>query len=121
MITAYNSYIKSFPKSPDTPEYLFKTAMLYAETFQNYTECISLLRKLRKNFPQDKRAEKALLLIGYTYSEKLQDYPKAKKVLKYFLKQYPKSDLSQSVKFEMKYLGKDQNQFHIFDNTKHNP
>jgi outer membrane protein assembly factor BamD (BamD/ComL family) len=117
LVTAYKSYIKSFPNSPNTPEYLFKAAILDAETFQNYTESISLLRKLRKNFPQDKRSEKALFLIGYTYSEKLQNYPKAKKVLNHFLKLYPKSELSQSVIFELKYPGKDINQIPVFNNT----
>jgi len=121
LITAYKSYIKSYPNSPETPKYLFKTAMLDVETFQNYTESISLLRKLRKNFPQDKRSEKALFLIGYTYSEKLQDYPKAKIALNQFLKQYPESDLTQSVKFELNYLGKDTDQIPVFDKKKQNP
>lgn len=113
LLSLFKTFIREYPSSPQTPNYLFNAAMLEAEPLKNYKGSNSLLKKLRKKYSQDKRSAKALFLIGYNYDEKLKDYTKAKIVFDKFLKQYPHNQLVASVKFELKYLGTSTNHIPI--------
>lgn len=106
LLSIYHQYVTMYPKDEKAPSYLFASAMLEAETFHKYHDCIDILYKLRKNYPDNDYAEKSLFLIGYTYAEKVKDFQRARAVFTQFLEKYPKSPFVPSVKFELKNMGK---------------
>lgn len=110
LLNTYLQFVHNYPKNDKAPSYLFNAAMLEAETFHKYQNCIDRLDKLRKDYPESGYAEKSLFLIGYTYAEKVKNYPRAKAVFNQFLEKYPKSPFVPSVQFELKYMGKSPNE-----------
>ena len=110
LLTTYLKFVRNYPKDDKAPSYLFNAAMLEAETFHKYQDCIDKLEILRKDYPEGAYAEKSLFLIGYTYAEKMKDYTRAKAVFHQFLEKYPKSTFVPSVKFELKFMGKSPNE-----------
>lgn len=110
LLATYLQFVRNYPKDDKASSYLFNAAMLEAETFQKYQDCIDKLEKLRKDYPESAYAEKSLFLIGYTYAEKMKDYTRAKAVFNQFLQKYPKSQFVPSVQFELKYMGKSTNE-----------
>ncbi len=110
LLVIYLRFVHNYPKDDKAPSYLFNAAMIEAETFHKYRDCIERLEKLRSDYPENIYAEKSLFLIGYTYAEKMKNYPRAKAVFNQFLEKYPKSPLVPSVQFELKYMGKSPNE-----------
>lgn len=114
LIGKYRSYVQSHPADEHNPEMIYKTAMLQADPFAEYHECVKLLEQLRREYPEHPRAENALFLIAYTYSENLKDYEKARHLYTSFLDRYPNSELVTSVQFELDNMGKPIEEIEVF-------
>jgi outer membrane protein assembly factor BamD (BamD/ComL family) len=101
---AQRTYGVSFTQDTLSPEYLFKSAMIYSEMLNEPQEAISLLNTLQRRYPDHDRAEKSLFLVGFTYAEKAKDFKRARLAYLKFLEKYPDSELVPSVRFELQYL-----------------
>lgn len=114
LMDAYTQFINEHPQHEKSPEFMYKTAMIEGDIFEDFEGCIDRLKRLQREYPNHNRAENAFFLVGYTYAEHLKDYDAAKSVYSAFLEKYPDSDLALSVKFELENMGKPIEELEIF-------
>jgi len=100
----------------------FTMADLYLNHYKRYQKSLEHYREVAQTYGSSKWGPKSQFMIGYTYANYIHDYDKAKKEYQTFLDVYPTSELTEAVKFEMKYMGKDLQDINNLDfmQTKNN-
>lgn len=93
--------------------YYFQQANHFVSQRQ-YKKAVTYFEKVINDFPGPAFRAQSIFMLGYLYANELKDQPgaleKARKYYNMFLKEFPNHDLAQSVKMELKNLGKDPNE-----------
>ncbi len=89
------------------PEAQYLIAEIYYRDMRDYSKAIDQYGKLSTNFPDSKQVPFSLFMQGFIYANMLADFKQAEAHYSEFLEKYPDHELHQSVKFELKYLGRD--------------
>jgi TolA-binding protein len=112
-VKIFEKLVKKYPKSPLAVESLQHLANIYAYGLQDFGKAISAYERmipLAVHSPDStKIAAQGQFMIGYVYNNSLQDTAKARAAYTAFLAKYPKHELAESVRWELKYLGKNIN------------
>ena len=89
-----------------TPKGQYMLGDLYMNEFRDFTTAIQEYRKVIENYTGSSQEAKALFMIGYIYANVKNDPKSAEIEYNEFLKRFPTHELTPSVEFEIKYLGK---------------
>jgi len=89
---------------------------IYMNDLRDFNNAVDSYRKVINNFENAAEEPHAMFMIGYIYSNILSQYEDARREYESFLKIYPDHELTPSVNFEMKWMGKDINEI---DELKH--
>jgi tetratricopeptide (TPR) repeat protein len=98
-------YAISYPKNPETPEYLFKAAEI-ARSTQDISKTIGLYDWIYNYFPTHPNAPVSLFLKAFTLETALNEKQLAAKAYNKFLVKYPNHDLAKDVKFSFENMNK---------------
>lgn len=107
LVEEYRQFADFHPNNEFTPEMLFRAANLRADALGEHQGALNLFRRIRRDYPDSPQAERSLFLIGYTQAELMKNYDDARQTYEEFLETYPESDLAESVRMELQYLGMD--------------
>ena len=89
---------------------------IYMNDLRDFNKAIEAYRIVITNFENAAEEPHAMFMIGYIYSNILSQYEDAQREYESFLEKYPDHELTPSVNFEMKWMGKDINEI---DELKH--
>ncbi len=103
----YDQLIEDYPSSPFCSEALYRAGLIYTNPIGESSKAISRLRQVIENHPDSKFAPQSQFMLGFIYANNLSDTLMAKQEYTEFLEKYPEHELVTSVKWELKYLGKD--------------
>jgi TolA-binding protein len=106
-ITTFQELINAYPDSARTPEAVYALGILYQNQKHSYHQAIQTFRFLVEKYPTHATASNASFLIGFIYNSELKIIDSARLAYEEFLKRYPANQLTESVQFELKNLGKD--------------
>ncbi len=108
-ISELSSLINKFPNSIEASESQYLIADTYA-FLNNYEDAIIAYKLVVEKYSSSKSAINAQFMLGYIYANFLFDYDLARNEYETFLDKFSSvadSNLVESVKFELKNLGKD--------------
>jgi len=106
-LARYEKLAKLYPRSPFKAEALYRAGFVYTNGLQDFPEAVSTLQRLIEEYPESGYAAQCQFIIGFIYANNDPDTAKARLAYKTFLQKYPDHKLVASVKWELKYLGKD--------------
>jgi outer membrane protein assembly factor BamD (BamD/ComL family) len=109
-IKSYEKLVKLYPKSEYAPEALYRVGIVYTNQLQDFNSAISSYRRVIADYPETKLAAQCQFMIGFVYANNAADTTKARIAYTTFIQKYPDHELTPSVKWELKYLGKDINE-----------
>ena len=109
-IKAFRKVAKKYSKSPLCVEAHYHIALVQANGLQNFSEAITTFESLIEKYPDTKFAPQSQFMIGFIYANNMEDTTKAREAYIKFLDKYPNNELTSSVEWELKYLGKDINE-----------
>lgn len=118
MVNHYHAFTKHHPDHPDSPDYLYRAAMIQTETLGDFEGTLESLQQLVDTWPEHDRAPFALFLIGYTASEYMHDYDRAGEAYEQFLDQYPDHQMAESIAYEKEHLGRSPLEYDFWDNIE---
>ena len=101
-------YIKFVEQNPDdtTASLWLYHAMELNVMLKNTEKSMELCDQLVEKYPDSKWAPRGLYLLGsFIYEEELKDLDKAREVYERIVRDYPESEIIESVKSSIKYLG----------------
>ncbi|MBD3224464.1 MAG: tetratricopeptide repeat protein [Caldithrix sp.] len=93
-------------------EYYQAATKAYSEN--DYKLSLEQFKQLIKHYPDGKRAAEAHFMLGFINANDLKNYEDAKSYYEKFINKFPKHDLADDAEFELKNLGKDENDLPIF-------
>lgn len=108
-IQYYEKLIKQFPNSPHRLNAHYQAGLAYASGFQDFHRAVSILQKAVYEYTDGEDAAHCQFMIGFLYANSMSDIDKARSAYTEFLRKYPNHDMAESVKWELKHLGKDIN------------
>jgi outer membrane protein assembly factor BamD (BamD/ComL family) len=117
-VDSYLSLYKRFPSGEFGDEALFHAAIIQANILKLFENAIETHDRLLRAFPESKYAHQSLFMKGFIYANDLNNYVKAEEAYVEFLTKYPDSELSTSVEWEMKNLGKDINEIEFLSSDQ---
>jgi len=103
----YDQLVEDYPSSPFCTEALYRAGLIYSNPIGESSKAISRLKQVIEKYPDSKFAPQSQFMLGFIYANNLSDTLKAKQEYTEFLEKYPEHELITSVKWELKYLGKD--------------
>ena len=89
------------------PKAQYLIGEIYYRDLGDFSKAIEEYDKIQINYPNAKQVPFSLFMQGFIYANMLSDFKQARNHYKDFLDLYNNHELAQSVKFELKYLGKD--------------
>jgi tetratricopeptide (TPR) repeat protein len=101
-------YIKFVEQNPDdtTASLWLYHAMELNVMLKNTEKSMELCDQLVEKYPDSKWTPRGLYLLGsFIYEEELKDLDKAREVYERIVRDYPESEIIESVKSSIKYLG----------------
>jgi TolA-binding protein len=120
-VKGFEKLAARFPESPLAVDALKHLASIYADGLQDFPKAIGAYERMitaSVHSPDSaKTAAQAQFMIGYVYNNSLKDTAKAREAYQVFLDKYPGHELTESVKWELQYLGKDINEIATFSKT----
>ena len=108
-IKNYEKLVKLYPQSPFAPQALYRAGLVYTNGLQDFNTAILTLQKVIDEYPDNKSAPPSQFMIGFIYANNASDTTLARVAYGTFLQKYPDHELVPSVKWELRYLGKDIN------------
>ena len=105
--------VEDYPQSTEAAEGQYMMGDTYIAFNKNFEGALEEYRKVVSNFPESKFAINAQFMIGYVFANFLNDYESARLEYEKFLQLFSSkadSGLVESVKFELRNLGKDLNE-----------
>ncbi|MFO7890775.1 MAG: tetratricopeptide repeat protein [bacterium] len=103
----YDKLVETYPASPFCSEALYRAGLIYSNPLGESSEAISRLTEVLNEYPESKFAPQSQFMLGFIYANSLSDTVKAKEEYNEFIQKYPDHELVSSVKWELKYLGRD--------------
>lgn len=103
----YEKLVENYPGSPFCPEALYRSGIIYSNPLNITAKAINNLTKIIEMYGDTEFAPQSQFMIGFIYANSATDTVKARQAYKAFLDKYPEHELVSSVKWELKYLGKD--------------
>ncbi len=110
----YEALVKRYPEGKHGEEALYRLGLIYANNLHDYRKAVGAYKRLIEKYPNSPRLAQAYFMIGYHYANDIKDLDKAREAYNTFLEKFPNHELAASVKFELKYLGKDVTDLDIF-------
>lgn len=86
----------------------------YFSSIGMYYHAIAGYEEFLAKYPTNEKAPNVAFLIGFTYNNHIRDLKKAEKSYKDFIAKYPDNELVVSAEFELKTLGKSENELPEF-------
>jgi TolA-binding protein len=114
----YEELSVRFPDSPHADSVLQKLGMIYLNKKEQFEKAAATYERIVEKFPQSRHQAQSLFMIGYIYANHLKNFDKAKEYYNKFLATYPEHELTASVEWELRNLGKDISEIDIFANSK---
>lgn len=105
LISAYLSFVDSYPADTMAAFYLFKAGDVTMNTGRA-NQAIKFYSRILEQYPNYSKAPEALFLQGYVYENNLGRLDKAKAIYEEFLAKYPDNDFADDAEVSLKYLGK---------------
>ncbi|MBF90058.1 MAG: hypothetical protein CMG75_10505 [Candidatus Marinimicrobia bacterium] len=105
--------VENYPQSIEAAEGQYMIGDTYIAYNKNFEVALKEYRKVVDNYPESKFAINAQFMIGYVFANFLNDYNSARIEYETFLELFSSkadSGLVESVKFELRNLGKDLNE-----------
>ncbi len=109
-IANYEKLARLYPKSTYRAEALYKAGLVYANGKQAFPQAISTLEQVIKEYENDPIAAQSQFMIGFIQANMASDTANARVSYNRFLEKYPDHELAESVRWELKYLGRDINE-----------
>ncbi len=105
LLSAYESFMKHFPKDSLTPKITFKAANLNMNMGDG-TKAIELFDKFIEKYPDNPKAAVSMFFKGYIYENQIKNLDKAKEIYLQFIEKYPDNDFTKDARIALKNLGK---------------
>ena len=103
-----DKYIKFVEQNPDdtTASLWLYHAMELNVMMKNSEKAVALCDNLMNNYPDSKWTPRGMYILGsMVYEDQYKDLDKAREILEKILSDYPGSEIEESVKASIKYLG----------------
>ena len=95
-----------FPDSPLASQALFRLGDVYMNKTNQVELAIETFQGTFDRYPDSDEGVKSLFMIGFVNANYLDDLEAAEKAYNQFLEKYPNHELGESVRFELKNLGR---------------
>jgi outer membrane protein assembly factor BamD (BamD/ComL family) len=105
LLSAYESFMKHFPKDSLTRKITFKAANL-SMNMGNGEKAIEIFDKFIEKYPDDPKAAVSMFFKGYIYENEIKNLDKAKEVYLQFIDKYPNNDFTRDARIALQNLGK---------------
>jgi outer membrane protein assembly factor BamD (BamD/ComL family) len=92
------------------PNLLYQTGLAYTNVIQDFDRGIDTFNKVVEKYPETTSAAPSQFMIGFIYANNSLKLEEARTAYNTFLENYPDHELATSVRWELKYLGKDINE-----------
>ncbi|MFO7841347.1 MAG: outer membrane protein assembly factor BamD [Fidelibacterota bacterium] len=106
-IRTFDKLSGSYPDDPLAVRSNYRMAEIYGGDLQDFESSIERYLYIAEKYPSHRDAPKARFMAGYTLANVVKDYERAKTQYNTFIRDYPDHDLAESVKFELRNLGKE--------------
>ena len=80
-------------------------AEIYYRDLRDFSKAVNEYGVLRQKYPESSQVPFSLFMEGFIYANMLSNFEKARTHYEEFLNKFSNHELSQSVQFELKYLG----------------
>ncbi len=101
---------KSFPDDVLAVKANYRMAEIYGGDLQDFEKSVIKYGYIADEYPSHEDAPKARFMAAYTLANIICDYERAKEEYNKFIRDYPEHPLVESVRFELRNLGKDLDQ-----------
>ena len=108
-IKTFRKVAKKYSNSPLCAEAHYHIALIQANGLQDFDTAVTTFESLIDKYPETKFAPQAQFMIGFIYANNVSDTTQARIAYEKFVSDYPEHELTSSVEWELKYLGKDIN------------
>jgi tol-pal system protein YbgF len=102
-IASFQSFIKSFPKSPKIPEALYALGIVYQKQ-KDFRNAVATFKRVVDDYPDHATASGAAYLRAMLLKEELKDSSAARTAYEEFLKRYPNAAMAGSARIELANL-----------------
>ncbi len=114
VMIALTGFIFLFACSSKKSEAEYYQAATEAYSNKEYKTSIEQFKNIVNQYPQGKRTAEAYFMLGFINANDLKNFEEAEKYYKTFIDKYPDHDLTDDAEFELKTLGKDENELPFF-------
>ena len=108
-VVQYEKCAELYPQSLLTAEALYRAGLVYINALSDLPKGISSFKRVVDEYPENNYAALSQFMVGFIYANTVSDTAQARIEYNAFLQKYPNHELASSVKWELKYLGKDIN------------
>jgi outer membrane protein assembly factor BamD (BamD/ComL family) len=105
LLSAYESFMKHFPKDSLTVKITFKAANLNMNMGEG-TKAIELFDKFIEKYPDNPKASVSMFFKGYIYENQIKNLDKAKEIYLQFIEKYPDNEFTKDARIALQNLGK---------------
>lgn len=120
-IKTFEKLSKTYPDDPLAVSANYRMAEIYGGDLQDFEMSVEKYSYIADEYPSHQDAPKARFMAGYTLANILKDYEAAKEEYNKFIRDYPEHPLVESVKFELRNLGKELDQIEELKGIMQNP
>ncbi len=111
LIAMYLDYAEKFPGDTNSPNYMFKAALVYMNLNPPQPrKAIEIYDKIILKYAGYKRVPQCVFLKAGAYENQLKDTAKAREVYEEFIKKYPKNEMADDARFAIQNMGKSTDQ-----------
>lgn len=100
----------TYPDDPLAVKANYRMAEIYGGDLQDFERSVMKYTYIADEYPSHEDAPKARFMAGYTLANIIRDLERAKVEYNKFIRDYPEHPLIESVKFELRNLGKELDQ-----------
>jgi TolA-binding protein len=97
----------TYPDDPLAVKANYRMAEIYGGDLQDFEKSVEKYTYIADEYPSHEDAPKARFMAGYTLANIMKDYERAKDEYSKFIRDYPEHPLVESVRFELRNLGKE--------------
>ncbi len=119
-VKTYAKLSETYPDDPLAVKASYRMAEIYGGDLQDFESSIERYTFIAEKYPSHRDAPKARFMAGYTLANIVGDHERAKEQYDRFIRDYPEHDLAESVKFELRNLGKSLDQIEELENIMKN-
>ncbi len=102
-----STIVEKHAEHEKAPKAQYLIAEIYYRDMRDFSKAIDEYENLRTLYPNSKQVPFSLFMQGFIQANMLANFNQARANYSMFLEEYPEHELYQSVKFELKYLGKE--------------